>query len=219
MGGLGDPDRPLPGQECREADPQGAGGKGGAYGVTSQKTLILPESTRFSTLRILFQTSRISGLASPNRTASPDPLTPLLVDSGAAGSTITGFPSWTPNRTGTPSTAGRSASVRGAQPLDRRPPQKAHARVAPLVTAVARLAAEGRAGVRTRNPYPGCRSARRPGARVFELLREIERERGTAFLFVTHDPGIAGRCDRIVHMIDGRIDSDSAAEGAEGAAG
>jgi len=46
------------------------------------------------------------------------------------------------------------------------------------------------------------------GDRTFELLREFNRNRGMAFLIVTHDPDIAHRCDRIVHLVDGRIDSD-----------
>jgi lipoprotein-releasing system ATP-binding protein len=43
---------------------------------------------------------------------------------------------------------------------------------------------------------------------VFELLREINSEDGTAFLIVTHDPRMADRCDRIVELVDGRIVSD-----------
>lgn len=46
------------------------------------------------------------------------------------------------------------------------------------------------------------------GGRVFDLLREVSQTRGTAFLIVTHDPDIAERCDRIVRMVDGRIESD-----------
>lgn len=46
------------------------------------------------------------------------------------------------------------------------------------------------------------------GDRVFELLREVNREQRTAFLVVTHDEAIAERCDRVVHMIDGCIESD-----------
>ncbi|MHB8077710.1 MAG: ABC transporter ATP-binding protein [Candidatus Krumholzibacteriia bacterium] len=45
---------------------------------------------------------------------------------------------------------------------------------------------------------------------VFALLREINRERGTAFLVVTHDRRMADRCDRIVELVDGRIVADSA---------
>jgi lipoprotein-releasing system ATP-binding protein len=44
---------------------------------------------------------------------------------------------------------------------------------------------------------------------VFELLREINREEGTAFVVVTHDPRIAERCDRIVELVDGRVKTDS----------
>jgi len=46
------------------------------------------------------------------------------------------------------------------------------------------------------------------GSQVLELLRTFNRERGTAFLLVTHDDQVAGSCDRIVHMVDGRVDSD-----------
>ena len=49
------------------------------------------------------------------------------------------------------------------------------------------------------------------GDQVFELLRRFNREEGTAFLVVTHDPRIASRCDRIVELVDGRIVSDRAA--------
>ncbi len=40
---------------------------------------------------------------------------------------------------------------------------------------------------------------------VFELMRRFNRESGTAFLIVTHDPRIADRCDRVIEMVDGRI--------------
>lgn len=43
---------------------------------------------------------------------------------------------------------------------------------------------------------------------VYELLRVISREMGTAFLIVTHDRSIAQKCDRIIEMKDGRIISD-----------
>jgi lipoprotein-releasing system ATP-binding protein len=43
---------------------------------------------------------------------------------------------------------------------------------------------------------------------IFELMRQFNREQGTAFLVVTHDPRLAARCDRIVELVDGRIDSD-----------
>ena len=43
---------------------------------------------------------------------------------------------------------------------------------------------------------------------VFELLRSIHAERGTTFVLVTHDPGLAARCDRVVELIDGQLAHD-----------
>ena len=40
---------------------------------------------------------------------------------------------------------------------------------------------------------------------VFETMRAVNRESGTAILFVTHNPELARRCDRIVRLVDGRI--------------
>ncbi|MDN6887952.1 ATP-binding cassette domain-containing protein, partial [Variovorax sp. CAN2819] len=40
---------------------------------------------------------------------------------------------------------------------------------------------------------------------VFDLLRKANRERGMAILFVTHNPELAGRCDRIIQVVDGMI--------------
>jgi lipoprotein-releasing system ATP-binding protein len=46
---------------------------------------------------------------------------------------------------------------------------------------------------------------------VFELLRQINREEHTTFLVVTHDLGMAARCDRIVELVDGRITGERGA--------
>ena len=46
-------------------------------------------------------------------------------------------------------------------------------------------------------------------ARVFALLREINRDEGTAFLIVTHDPSIAARCERVIELVDGCVRSDT----------
>jgi lipoprotein-releasing system ATP-binding protein len=46
------------------------------------------------------------------------------------------------------------------------------------------------------------------GDQVFALLRQFNREQGTAFLIVTHDPRLAARCDRVLELVDGRITSD-----------
>lgn len=43
---------------------------------------------------------------------------------------------------------------------------------------------------------------------VFNLLRDFNRQQATTFLIVTHDPRLAARCDRIIELIDGCIDSD-----------
>jgi len=42
-------------------------------------------------------------------------------------------------------------------------------------------------------------------AAVFDLMRRVSAEKGTAFLFVTHNLALAQRCDRIVELVDGRI--------------
>jgi lipoprotein-releasing system ATP-binding protein len=42
-------------------------------------------------------------------------------------------------------------------------------------------------------------------AGVFDLMRRVSAENGTAFLFVTHNLALAQRCDRIVELVDGRI--------------
>ena len=45
---------------------------------------------------------------------------------------------------------------------------------------------------------------------VFDLLRRVNEASDTSFLIVTHDPRLAQRCDRIIELVDGRIDSDKA---------
>ena len=64
------------------------------------------------------------------------------------------------------------------------------------------------------------------GAAVLALLGEVVGEAGTALVMVTHDEGAVGLADRVLHLRDGRIVDDSAADGtgsaaaqADGAAG
>jgi lipoprotein-releasing system ATP-binding protein len=45
---------------------------------------------------------------------------------------------------------------------------------------------------------------------VFALLRTFNRKAGITFLVVTHDPRLAGRCDRIIELVDGRVVADRA---------
>lgn len=43
------------------------------------------------------------------------------------------------------------------------------------------------------------------GRRVMDLLFQLQEERKTTLLLVTHDPELAGRCGRTVSMADGRL--------------
>jgi putative ABC transport system ATP-binding protein len=40
---------------------------------------------------------------------------------------------------------------------------------------------------------------------IVSMMHDIKRETGTTFVLVTHDPGVAATCDRVFHMLDGRI--------------
>jgi lipoprotein-releasing system ATP-binding protein len=46
---------------------------------------------------------------------------------------------------------------------------------------------------------------------AFEMMRRVNKARGTAFLIVTHNLDLARRCDRIVELADGHISSPSEA--------
>ena len=43
------------------------------------------------------------------------------------------------------------------------------------------------------------------GASIIDLMKEINEEQGTAFLFATHDPDVMNRADRVIRLVDGRI--------------
>jgi putative ABC transport system ATP-binding protein len=43
------------------------------------------------------------------------------------------------------------------------------------------------------------------GRHVIDLMFALRAARGTTLLLITHDPAIAARCARTVHLIDGRI--------------
>ena len=45
---------------------------------------------------------------------------------------------------------------------------------------------------------------------VFTLMRRMHAEQGVSFLIVTHDTRLAARCDRVIELVDGRIESDKA---------
>ena len=43
------------------------------------------------------------------------------------------------------------------------------------------------------------------GKALMELIRRLNREKGTTLLIVTHDPAVARQTDRVIVMEDGRI--------------
>jgi putative ABC transport system ATP-binding protein len=46
------------------------------------------------------------------------------------------------------------------------------------------------------------------GEEVMRILLGLNTERGTTLIFVTHDPEIARRTQRIIHIRDGRVEAD-----------
>jgi lipoprotein-releasing system ATP-binding protein len=51
---------------------------------------------------------------------------------------------------------------------------------------------------------------RHTAAQVFEMMLELNRSRGTSFIIVTHDPGIAARTQRVLRLQDGVLNPDTA---------
>jgi putative ABC transport system ATP-binding protein len=47
------------------------------------------------------------------------------------------------------------------------------------------------------------------GARIIELLEELNRDAGTTLVLVTHDPALASRASRIIRLSDGAVVHDS----------
>lgn len=46
------------------------------------------------------------------------------------------------------------------------------------------------------------------GERIFNLMQTLNKEKGCGVLFVTHDPDLAAKAERTIHMKDGFIQSD-----------
>jgi putative ABC transport system ATP-binding protein len=51
----------------------------------------------------------------------------------------------------------------------------------------------------------------RNGGQVLDLLLGLNRDQGATLVMVTHDPELAARADRQIHLRDGRIVADRAA--------
>jgi lipoprotein-releasing system ATP-binding protein len=49
---------------------------------------------------------------------------------------------------------------------------------------------------------------------VFKILEALVRERGKTVVAVPHDLEMAGRMDRRIHLVDGRIEHETRNEGA-----
>ena len=49
--------------------------------------------------------------------------------------------------------------------------------------------------------------------RVIELLSDIVREHGTTLVMATHSSRVAATCDRVIHLHNGRIDTEHAGPG------
>jgi putative ABC transport system ATP-binding protein len=48
------------------------------------------------------------------------------------------------------------------------------------------------------------------GAQVLDLFARLHRELGITLIIATHDPQVAGRADRVLHMVDGRLAAEAA---------
>jgi putative ABC transport system ATP-binding protein len=49
------------------------------------------------------------------------------------------------------------------------------------------------------------------GSEIIDLLFRSQAERGTTLVLVTHDPALAARCDRVLHVRSGRIEMPAGA--------
>ncbi|TGQ03241.1 ATP-binding cassette domain-containing protein, partial [Mesorhizobium sp. M2E.F.Ca.ET.219.01.1.1] len=86
--------------------------------------------------------------------------------------------------------------------LDKRPDQLAGGQRQRV--AVARLLANDAPLILADEPT-GCLDSK-SSEQVFAILENLVRERGKTVVAVTHDLDMAGRMDRRIHIVDGRIE-------------
>lgn len=48
------------------------------------------------------------------------------------------------------------------------------------------------------------------GAQALEIMQRLNEETGTAFVFATHDPCVVAYAQRVVEMLDGKIENGDA---------
>ena len=48
----------------------------------------------------------------------------------------------------------------------------------------------------------------RSAGQVLDLMGEVNRQDGGTFLICTHDEHVAARCDRRIHLVDGKVQPD-----------
>ncbi len=53
------------------------------------------------------------------------------------------------------------------------------------------------------------------GDRIIDLMKELNREQNTTFIFSTHDERVMGHAERMIQLVDGRVASDSNVRSAE----
>ena len=103
------------------------------------------------------------------------------------------------------------AFERAAAATGRRRPRPSRAALSR--PALRRRAAAGGAGPRLGAVEPYLLLADEPtgnldgetGRQVIELMFDLAARRGTTLMLITHDPALAGRCRRLVRLLDGRI--------------
>jgi putative ABC transport system ATP-binding protein len=72
--------------------------------------------------------------------------------------------------------------------------------------AIARALVSDPAVVLADEPTGNLDSAR--SREIMELLRALNRERGITIVMITHEPDMASYAGRVVHFLDGLVDSD-----------